>query len=113
MNQNQRRIKDFPKNGANSKGSGAKLFEFFLNFFIEFGDKIFVITVKGFEPATTCVRDQDAATVPARQMWETGSLNWAPSHASVIYQIPWIRWIHWISVPFTENSNISPISGDH
>ena len=28
-------------------------------------------------PATFCVRDQDATTVPARHMWETGSLNWA------------------------------------
>ena len=27
--------------------------------------KIFVITVKGFEPAASCVRDQDAITVPA------------------------------------------------
>ena len=29
--------------------------------------KIFVITVKGFKPATSCVRDQDATTAPARQ----------------------------------------------
>ena len=28
-------------------------------------------------PATSCVRDQDATTAPARYMWETGSLNWA------------------------------------
>ena len=28
-----------------------------------------------------------------------------PIHASVINQIPWICWIHWISVPFRENSN--------
>ena len=32
--------------------------------------KIFVITVKGFEPATSCAR------APARHMWDTGSLNW-------------------------------------
>ena len=25
--------------------------------------KVFAITVKGFEPVTTCVKDQDAATV--------------------------------------------------
>ena len=30
--------------------------------------KIFVITVKGLEPATSCVRDQEATTVPARHM---------------------------------------------
>ena len=29
------------------------------------------------QPATSCVRDQDATTVPAWHMWETGSLNWA------------------------------------
>ena len=29
--------------------------------------KIFVITVREFEPATSCVRDQDATTAPARQ----------------------------------------------
>ena len=27
--------------------------------------KIFVITVKGLEPATSCVADQDAITAPA------------------------------------------------
>ena len=31
--------------------------------FSEFSDKIFVITVKGLEPATSCVRDEDATTV--------------------------------------------------
>ena len=28
----------------------------------------------------------------------------SPIHALVIYQIPWIRWIHQISDPFRENS---------
>ena len=28
-------------------------------------------------PFTSCVRDQDTTTAPARHMWETGSLNWA------------------------------------
>ena len=28
-------------------------------------------------PATSCVRDQNATTVPARHMWKTWSLNWA------------------------------------
>ena len=37
--------------------------------------KIFFIPVKGFEPGTSCVRDQDATAAPARHMWETGSLN--------------------------------------
>ena len=39
--------------------------------------KIFVIMVKGFKPATSCARDQDATTAPARHRWETGSLNWS------------------------------------
>ena len=30
--------------------------------------KIFVITVKWFEPAISCTRDQDATTGPARHM---------------------------------------------
>ena len=38
--------------------------------------KIFVLTVKGFTPATSSARDQDATTAPVRHMWETGSLNW-------------------------------------
>ena len=31
--------------------------------------------VKAFEPAASCVRDQDAATQSAGHMWETVSLN--------------------------------------
>ena len=46
--------------------------EFFLNVSLT---KIFVITVRGLEPATSRVRDQDASTVQARYMGETGSLN--------------------------------------
>ena len=30
--------------------------------------KIFVITGKGFEPVTSCVRDQDTTTAPATHM---------------------------------------------
>ena len=41
-----------------------------------YGPKIFVITVKGFEPTISCVRNKDASTVPARHGWKTGSLNW-------------------------------------
>ena len=35
------------------------------------------LSLKGLEPATSCVQDQDTTAVPARHMWETGSLNWA------------------------------------
>ena len=38
--------------------------------------KIFVITVKGFEPPTSCVRNQGATTAPTWHMPETESLNW-------------------------------------
>ena len=45
--------------------------------------KISVITVKGLEPATSCVRDLDATIGPARHMWETGSWN------SVQFMLQW------------------------
>ena len=38
--------------------------------------KIFVITVKALESATSCARDQDAITAPERHMLETGSSKW-------------------------------------
>ena len=65
--------------------------------------KIFAITVKGFEPVTSYVRDKDATTVPARYMWET-IFKFTSIHASIIYHIPWIHWNHWISILFRENS---------
>ena len=46
-------------------------FQFSRNVFVEFAefsDKIFVITVKGFEPVISCVGNQDATTVPARRI---------------------------------------------
>ena len=52
--------------------------EFFLNVSLNSVNsvtKIFVITVKGLEPDTSCLRDQDATTVPERHIWETESLN--------------------------------------
>ena len=36
---------------------------------------IFDIAAKGFKPATSSVRDQNASTIPARPISETGSLN--------------------------------------
>ena len=39
--------------------------------------RIFRITVKGFEPSISCVRDQDATTAPERHMSEIESLNCA------------------------------------
>ena len=72
--------------------------------FAEFSDKNTCHSSKGFKSVTSCVRDQDATTVPLRNMWER--MFWL-TLIHVIYQIPWIRWIHWIFVPFWENSNSS------
>ena len=61
-------------------------FEFSLNVFTEFSDKKICHHSKRTwtcHPATSCVRDQDATTVPARHMWETGSLNW------VLFMLQW------------------------
>ena len=59
--------------------------------------KIFAITIKWLEPATSCVRDQDATTVSARHMWETGSLNWVQFM---------LRWL--IRFPeFTESTELN------
>ena len=41
--------------------------EFFLNVSTEFSDKNICHYLKGLKPATFCVRNQDATTVPARQ----------------------------------------------
>ena len=49
----------------------ARTMEFFLNVSLHLANsvtQIFVITVKGLEPATTYVRDQDTTTAPARHM---------------------------------------------
>ena len=48
--------------------------KFFLNVFTEFSDKKY-LSLKGLKPATSCERDQDATTAPARHMCETGCLN--------------------------------------
>ena len=52
--------------------------QFYLNVFTEFADfseKILVITVKGLEPATYYVRDQDATTLPAWHRQHRGSIH--------------------------------------
>ena len=58
-------------------------------------------TVKGFEPATLCVRNQDATTASARHMWEAESLNCLQFMFQWFFQI---SWIHWIPTPLRENS---------
>ena len=48
----------------------SQVFEFSL---IVFSDKNICHHSKGFKPATSCVRDQDANTMPDRHMREVGS----------------------------------------
>ena len=46
-------------------------FKFSLNTFIEFAEfseQIFTTRVRGFQPATSCVRDGDATAAPSRHM---------------------------------------------
>ena len=50
------------------------------------------------------LKDQDTTKAPARQLAER-IFELSPIHFSVIYQILWIWWIHWISNPFRENPN--------
>ena len=58
-------------------GSILEQMEFFLNVLLNSGTKIFVITANWLEPATFCVRNQDATTAPAIHMWKTGFSNWS------------------------------------
>ena len=62
------------ENGLGSLGvEEGIVLEFFLNVSLNSANsvtKIFVITVKGLEPATSCVRDQDATLAPAKHRCE-------------------------------------------
>ena len=60
--------------------------EFFLNVSLNSVTKTFVITVKGLKPATSCVKDQDATTVPARHVRDR-IFKLSPIHASVFHQV--------------------------
>ena len=83
--------------------------EFFLNVFTEFSDKNghYSKRVRTCHSATSCVRVQDATTVPARHMWETGSLNWAQ------FMLQWFIWFPEFaefsesSASFRKNSNVT------
>ena len=83
--------------------------EFSLNVSTEFSDKIFVITVKGLErnlllshllcEKPECYHSTSKTHVRDR-IFKLSSI-----HASVIYQIPWIRWIQWNPVVLRENKD--------
>ena len=64
------------------------------------------MTLKGLEPATSCVRDQDATTAPARHMWETGSLNWAQFMLQWFINFTEFTEFSKSSAPFRKNSNV-------
>ena len=69
-----------------------------LKFTVHRNTGVFPLLSKGLEPATSCAKDQDATTAPARRnMWETESLNWA------LFMLQWfIRFTEFneISAPF-------------
>ena len=65
--------------------------------------KIFVMTVKGFEPAASCVRDQDAYHSTSKTHLRDKIVKLTLIHVSVTYPI---HWIHQISILFGENSSI-------
>ena len=50
------------------------IMDFFINVFTDSVTKIVVIILKILEPATSCVRNQDATTVPARHICERQDL---------------------------------------
>ena len=50
------------------------------------------------EPTISCVRNQHSTLMLTFKLM--------PFHASVLFQILWLRWIQWISVPFRKNSTI-------
>ena len=66
--------------------AGSETLEFSKKFFTEFNefsDKIFVIRrIIVFKPATSCVRNRDATTLPERHRCKL-----IPNHASVIYKL--------------------------
>ena len=91
------------------KRKRSQTIEFFLNVLpnlLNSVTKIFVITIKGFEPATSCVKDQDVTTARTCKTHVTNSISKLTSiYASVIYQIP---RIHWIPVLLMETLICSP-----
>ena len=80
-----------------------KTLEFFLNVFTEFSDTK-LLSLKGLEPATSCGGDQYATTVPARPMWEAGSLNWAQFMPQWFVGFPEFAKFNESSDPLRKNS---------
>ena len=65
-----------------------RTFEFSLNVFTEFSDKMFCKKML-FEPATSCVRDKDDRShISSKIQVKERIFKLIPIHASLIYQIP-------------------------
>ena len=84
-------------------------FEFFLNVFhwiqrIQWQKIYDIRRTRTSHTATSCVRDQDATTAPARHMWETGSLNWAQFMLQWFIRFPEFTEFSESSAPFSKNS---------
>ena len=57
------------------------------------------LSLRGLQPATSCVRVQDTTTVSARHMWEIGSLNWTRFMLQwFISFTPLRKKLHWSTV---------------
>ena len=85
------------------KPSKERHWSFSLMFFTEFSDKK-LLSLKGLEPATSCGRDQYATTVPARHMWEAGSLNWVQFMPQWFIRFPEFAKFNESSDPLRKNS---------
>ena len=83
-------------NNRNEKTRMASL-EFFLNVFTKFRGKIFVITVKCLEPATSCVRCYHSTS---KRHVRDRIFKLSLVHASMIYQIDEFAEFRESSVPF-------------
>ena len=84
--------------------------EFFLNVFhwiqqIQWQKIYDIKRTRTCHPATSCVRDQNASTVPARHMWEIGSLNWAEFMLQWFINFSEFTEFSESSAPFRKNSN--------
>ena len=76
--------------------------------YTEFSDKNicqYSKRAQAYNPATSCVRDQDATTAPSRHMWEIGTLNWAHIMLQWFTRFPEFVEFDESSVPFRKNSN--------
>ena len=63
------------------------------------------LSLKGLKHATSCVRNQDTTTMPARHIWETESLNWVQFILQWFIRLPKFTEFNESFAPFRKNSN--------